>query len=164
MSKSAASEKEKASLEQKFKQKLLEFKGLHDNFSKLKEEDRMKDIFLKERDNVLKEKTGREINMINYLALWIIEASCTGPENSVKGGSWHVFVCLLVFNVFYREPDGPPSRSNWTQRVQLRLEGGSVALPVFITKPIAAFDLPGVGVRTPCPPQYASLSLSCCPF
>ena len=69
VSKSAASEKEKASLEQKFKQKLLEFKGLHDNFSKLKEEDRMKDIFLKERDNVLKEKTGREINMINYLAL-----------------------------------------------------------------------------------------------
>ena len=58
VSKSAESEREKTMLEQTLKQKLLEYKGLQDNFSKLKEEDRMKDIFLKERDNDRKEKTG----------------------------------------------------------------------------------------------------------
>ena len=62
VTKSAASEAEKTMLEQTLKQKLLEYKGLQDNFGKLKEEDRMKDIFLKERDNVLKEKTGTTEN------------------------------------------------------------------------------------------------------
>ena len=71
VSKSAASEREKTILEQKFKQKLLEFKGLQDNFNKLKEEDRMKDIFLKERDNVLKEKTGACVISIIAICKWL---------------------------------------------------------------------------------------------
>ena len=37
------------------------------------------------------------------------------------GGPDNVF--FFVKNVFHREPYGPPSRSNWTQGVQLLFEG-----------------------------------------
>ena len=46
-------------------------------------------------------------------------SQCEDPENSVRGFPDKVF---LVAIVFHRGPNGPPSRSNWTQ-VQLLLEG-----------------------------------------
>ncbi|XP_045180255.2 golgin subfamily B member 1-like [Mercenaria mercenaria] len=59
ISKSAASEREKQSLEQKLTQRTHDCKRLDEQINKLREEDRMKDIFMKERDNGLKEKSAQ---------------------------------------------------------------------------------------------------------
>ncbi|KAL4217860.1 hypothetical protein ACF0H5_022599 [Mactra antiquata] len=59
VSKSAASEGERQGLEQKLGQRLQDVKRLEDQINKLREEDRMKDIFMKERDNNLKDKTAQ---------------------------------------------------------------------------------------------------------
>ena len=47
-----------------------------------------------------------------------------------------------------------PLRSNWTQRIQLLLEGGpsGCSIPIFLRQRIATFDFPG-GVSTPCTPS-----------
>ena len=56
----------------------------------------------------------------------IMLAAWTDQETFVKwwgGGGW-TWQRLLVIVVFHRGPYEPPSRSNWTHRVQLFLEGG----------------------------------------
>lgn len=50
-------------MEQKLAQKSQDVKRLEDQINKLREEDRMKDIFMKERDNNLKEKTGNDYDI-----------------------------------------------------------------------------------------------------
>ena len=64
ISKNAASEREKQALEQKLAQRTQDCKRLDDQINKLREEDRMKDIFMKERDNALKEKSGMALTYI----------------------------------------------------------------------------------------------------
>ena len=51
-------------------------------------------------------------------------AAWTDPENFAKWGGGGPDYVFLVITVFYRGPYEPPSRSNWTHRVQLFLEGG----------------------------------------
>ena len=63
---------------------------------------------------------------------------------------------VKVFNVFYRGPYEPPSRSDWTPypRGPIASQGGSV--PVFLRKLKATCDFPGVcvcrGSEPPPPP------------
>ncbi|XP_052250522.1 myosin-11-like isoform X2 [Dreissena polymorpha] len=59
VSKFNAAEQDKQLMEQKFGTKVQETKRLEDQLSKIREEDRMKDIFLKERDNNIKDKTNQ---------------------------------------------------------------------------------------------------------
>ena len=46
--------------------------------------------------------------------------SLADPENSIRG----ILTFFLVINIFHRGPYEPPFRSNWTQGVQLLLNGG----------------------------------------
>ena len=92
----------------------------------------MKDIFLKERDNVLKEKTGTMV--------WTGPDSVSFSLHRISQGARQTSLEEQL------DPTGP-----------IAPRGGSVGLPVFITKPIAAFDLPEVGVRRACSPSVSAI-------
>jgi len=59
ISKNAATDRERQIHDQKAALRAQEMKKLEEQLNKLREEDRMKDIFLKERDNNLKDKSGK---------------------------------------------------------------------------------------------------------
>ena len=57
----------------------------------------------------------------NSFETWLV--ACADPEYLSGSGSGGGPENLLVINVSHRGSCGPPSRSNWTQGVQLPPEG-----------------------------------------
>ena len=70
----------------------------------------------------------------------------------VRGGPENFFLFLVII-AFHKGPYGPPSRSNWTQKVQLLLKGFRTSIS---KETYCNLRFLGEGVLTPCTPPPSS--------